>query len=114
MQKTLFQIWMDKLRRGNAPTEFQFWNPLRAKIGSTITLDVADLRDIFFKVDGILVYTRSIQGKNYTFTDYELLTENVLEKYRLRYMPRNEQGPTGEMVRTILLTMDEDHEYDAD
>lgn len=110
--RTLFQMWTDKMRRGNSPTEFQYPNPAKAKIGAQLTLDVPDLRNIFFSVQDIRVSTRTIRGQEFTSTDYDIVGGG--KHLRLRYFPQAEKTATGNEYRVILLSIDEDHEYSAD
>ncbi len=114
---TLFQNWLAKARRGRTATELMYFNPVKAKIGTLCSVDVAGYTDVSFKVAQIRVYTRTIRGKEFSFTDYDLQgtypgTEN--KKIRLRYLPQSQKTPQGYDFRILFLAMDEDHEYNAD
>jgi hypothetical protein len=111
---SLFQIWLQKARRGKTPTELLYTNPGKAKIGATCTIDVLDFREYTFKVTRIREYTRTIRGIQSSFTDYDLDGIDVQKKIRLRYMPQAQKTATGNSSRVICLKLEEDHEYNAD
>ena len=54
------------------PAELKTLNPLQIKIGDEITIENPDLQNFKFKVALFDVYTRVIDGKEYSFVDYQL------------------------------------------
>ena len=49
------------------------YNPLRARIGSSLGVDELDLKDYNFFVKEIREYRRQIGGRQFPFVDYVLL-----------------------------------------
>lgn len=66
----------------NKEKKVELFNPLEAKVGSTVVVDVIDLRTQDLTVKELLEYTRTIDSKEFQFTDYVLN-----DSLRLRAMP---------------------------
>lgn len=112
--RTLWEMLLDKLK---GPVEFQYYNPLRARIGSAVTLDEVEWRDLNFFVLSIHEYKRTIGGQEFRFVDYALMArplggEKVL--VRLRLMPVDDPDQAaGVTHHVLLLQLDDDLPYDA-
>jgi hypothetical protein len=104
---------LDKLR---GPVEFSYYNPLRARIGSALTIDEIEWRDFNFFLLSIHEYRRTIGGREFRFVDYGLLArplggEKVL--VRLRVNPVDDPGEVaGPTYHVLLLRLDDDLPYD--
>src|SRR3954462_9409573 len=68
--KTLWEMLVAKVQ---GPAELRYYNPLKARIGSSLMLDEIDLKDLNFFVKEIRQYKRVIGGQPFTFVDYVLL-----------------------------------------
>ena len=100
MSQTLFE----RLLHGKEVVEFNHFNPAHAKIGSTFTLDVINLRGLMFQLREIWEYKRNINGKQLTFGDYVLLARPVGKEdveVRLRFMPV--EVPDAELTHDVLV-----------
>lgn len=100
MAQTLWQ----RLTRGREVVEFQYANPVKAKIGCSFTLDVVGHRDMIFNLREILAYTRRINGKEFTFADYVLLARPIGQEdvsVRVRFVPV--ENPDASQTHTVLL-----------
>lgn len=100
--KTLWEMLVAKFQ---GPTELSYYNPLKARIGSSLTLDEIDLRDLHFFVKEIRQYRRVIGEQEFTFVDYVLLARPLGEDdvwARLRLVPI-EGAEEGGMTHTVLL-----------
>jgi hypothetical protein len=111
--RTLWEMLLDKLR---GPVEFQYYNPLRARIGSAITLDEVEWRDLNFFVLSILEYKRTISRQKFRFVDYTLVArplggDKVIVRLRLMPMDDPEQA-AGVAHHVLLLQLDDDRPYD--
>ncbi len=112
--RTLWEMLLDKLQ---GPAEFRYYNPLHARIGSAVTLDVVEWRDLNFFVLSIHEYTRTIGGQVFRFVDYTLVArplgrDKVL--VRLRLMPVDDPDEAGIAHHVLLLQLDDDRPYDRD
>ncbi|MGH7173260.1 MAG: hypothetical protein ACRELG_23510 [Gemmataceae bacterium] len=111
--RTLWEMLLDKLK---GPVEFQYYNPLRARIGSAVTLDEVEWRDLNFFVLSIHEYKRTIGGQEFRFVDYALVArplrgDKVL--VRLRLMPVDDPDQAaGVTHHVLLLQLDDDLPYD--
>lgn len=94
--RTLLQMLLGLNKKDMTPLEFQYRNPLKARVGSTISFDHdEDLKNINFVVEKILVYkTETVSSgrrKSFYHTDYCLKGVSIdLDKplrYRLRLEP---------------------------
>jgi hypothetical protein len=104
---------LDKLK---GPVEFQYYNPLRARIGSAVTLDDLEWRDLNFFVVSIHEYKRMIGPHEFRFVDYTLVArplggDKIL--VRLRLMPVDDPNQAAGVTHHILLLrLDDDLPYD--
>lgn len=111
--RTLWEMLLDKLK---GPVEFQYYNPLKARIGSAATLDEMEWRDLNFFVLSIHEYKRKIGGQEFRFVDYALMArplggEKII--VRLRLMPVDDPDQTaGVAHHVLLLRLDDDLPYD--
>lgn len=67
MGRTLWQIWTEK-----EPEKPQVYNPIKAEVGSLISIDAIDFRDLTLKVTAINEVRRVIGGESFFFADYDL------------------------------------------
>lgn len=111
--RTLWEMLLDKIQ---GPAEFRYYNPLRARIGSAVTLDDVERRDLNFFVQSIHEYKRSIGGQEFRFVDYVLVArllggDKIL--VRLRLMPVDDPDQVaGVAHHVLLLQLDDDLPYD--
>ena len=94
--RTLFEILMGINQQDMTPLEFQYHNPLRAKVDQTITLDHEEgLSGINFVIEKIVVYktvvTAGGKTKDFYHTDYLLkgvtFEHDAPIRMRLRLLP---------------------------
>lgn len=90
--RTLFDIISGKNKQSYTPIELQYYNPLAAKIGNTVSFTHdSELKDINFVVTKIGVFCTEILGNKFYHTDYHLKGISVASdspiKYRLRLTP---------------------------
>jgi hypothetical protein len=112
--RTLWEMLLDKLQ---GPAEFRYYNPLHARIGSAVTLDELEWRDLNFFVLSIHEYRRTIGGQEFRFVDYALVArplgrDKVL--VRLRLVPTDDPDEAGIAHHVLLLQLDDDRPYDRD
>jgi hypothetical protein len=110
--RTLWEMLLDKIK---GPVEFQYYNPLHARIGSAVTLDDIEWRDFNFFVLSIHEYKRTIGPQEFRFVDYALLARplgcaKIL--VRLRLMPVEDPDQAGVGHDILLLRLDDDRPYD--
>lgn len=111
--RTLWEMLLDKIQ---GPAEFRYYNPLRARIGSAVTLDEVERRDLNFFVQSIHEYKRSIGGQEFRFVDYALVArplggDPIL--IRLRLMPVDDPDQIAGVAHHVLqLQLDDDLPYD--
>jgi hypothetical protein len=110
--KTLWEMLLDKVR---GPVEFGYYNPLKARIGTYITLDEPDLHDLDFRVEEIREYRRTIGGKEFLFADYVLLArpldkEEVQARLRLNPVEDPDRA-AGLTHHALLLRLDDEMAY---
>jgi hypothetical protein len=101
--KTLWEMLMAKLH-GSA--ELHYYNPLKAKIGSSITINEIELRDYIFFINEIRQYQRTIDGKSFLFVDYVLLARPLHGEdvwVRLRLNPVSDPETAAGLTHTALL-----------
>lgn len=112
--RTLWEMWCDWI---SGPTEMRYFNPLRAKVGASVTLDVLDYRDGLYTVSEIREYTRAIGQQTFKFVDYVLLARLTGDKpryIRLRVLP-GETALTNVAVnqcQALLLELDDEMGWD--
>jgi hypothetical protein len=101
--KTLWEMLMAKL---HGPVELRYYNPLKAKIGSSIMINDIDLRDYNFFIKEIRQYQRAIGGKPFFFVDYVLLARPLHGDdiwLRLRLNPVDDPEAASGLTHTALL-----------
>ncbi len=101
--KTLWEMLMTKL---HGPVESHYYNPLKAKIGSSIMINEIDLRDDNFFIKEIRQYKRTIDGKEFLFVDYVLLARPLHGEeiwLRLRLNPVDDPDAAAGLTHTALL-----------
>ena len=101
-----------------SPVEPRYFNPLRAKVGSPVTLDDVEWRDRNFFVREIREYRRTVGGRQFASADY-LLAARSLEGeetlLRLRVNPADDPGrPAGLTHHVLLLKRYDDLPYSED
>jgi hypothetical protein len=111
--RTLWEMLLDKLQ---GPAEFRYYNPLHARIGSAVTLDDVEWRDLNFFVLSIHEYRRTIGPREFFFVDYTLVArplgrDKVLVRLRLMPVDDPEQA-AGVSHHVLLLQLDDDRPYD--
>lgn len=97
------------------PLEFQYYNPLHARVGQAVQIDEVELRDLQFFIEEIREYRRVIDGRTFLFTDYEILAQRVNADdvwLRVRLSPTEDRGEGGVSHHVLLMDLDEDMGYD--
>lgn len=109
--RTLFEMLTGRNKRDLTPQEFQFHNPLQAKIGCSVSVShEAGLSGYNFFVETICVGDTMIGGKHYYHTDYNLKATAVGEdkpiRLKLRLLPdedtSNEIGHKIQVLRPYM------------
>lgn len=114
--KTLWEMLMERFR--SDPVEFRFYNPLRAKVGSFVTIDEFDLKDLDFRVEEVREYRREVGSQEFLSVDYVLLArpygkDEVLR--RLRLNPLDNPDRHGGLTHyALLLRLDDEMAYSED
>ena len=101
--KTLWEMLTEKF---SGPVEFKFYNPLKARIGNSVTIDTLELRDYNFFLREIREYQRSIGGQEFLFSDYVLLARPLQGDdiwVRLRLNPVDDAKRVAGLTHHILL-----------
>jgi hypothetical protein len=101
--KTMWEMLMAKL---HGPVESHYYNPLQAKIGSSLLIDVIDLRDDNFFIKEIRQYKRTIDNRTFLFVDYVLLARPLHGEdiwVRLRLNPVEDPEAAAGLTHTALL-----------
>jgi hypothetical protein len=93
--RTLWQILTGSNKKVIGPTEFEYHNPLKAKIGVSVSISSdLELTGINFFVDRIDVYQTEIGNKKFFSTDYSLrgvlLGADKPIRLRLRAIPNDD------------------------
>ncbi len=101
--RTLWEMLMAKVR---GPVEFRYYNPLHARIGTSVLFDEVEWRGKTFFVEEIREYRRTISGGEFRFTDYVLTArepgkEDV--RVRLRLNPVDDPDKSGGLSHQALL-----------
>lgn len=115
--RTLWQILTGANKKDMTPLELQYHNPLKAKLGVTLSFEFEDLNGINFVVEKIAVYKTVCNNKNFYHTDY-LLKGVTLEsdrpiRLRLRLVPNEDTSNELGCDVQVLRLMDE-FEWNAD
>lgn len=104
MGRTLYQIMKDKL---GPAQELRVYNPLKLRLGSSVTINSIDLRDKNFKVVGVRENNRWIGGTKFQSVDYDLMTPPVgrekPEKVRLRLNPLEHPDPVSGLTHNVVV-----------
>jgi hypothetical protein len=113
--RTLWEILLDKF---SGPSELRYYNPLRARIGVSVTIDTVDLRDLNFFLREIREYQRRVGPQEFTFVDYALLArplhgDDVAVRLRLNPIPSTQRSG-GREYHVLMLRLDDEFEYSAD
>jgi hypothetical protein len=101
--KTLWEMLMAKVQ---GPLELHYYNPLKAKVGSSILINDIDLRDFNFFIKEIRQYSRVLSGKQFLFVDYVLLARPLHGDdvwVRLRLNPVDDPDAAAGLTHTALL-----------
>lgn len=111
--KTLWEMLAGWVR---GPVELSYHNPLRAKVGSSVSINEPDLKDYNFFVREMREYTRTIDGRPFVFVDYALLARPLGGEdvwVRLRLVPLAEPDPAGGLTHhALLLRLYDEFAYD--
>ncbi len=113
--RTLWEMLLDSLK---GPVEFEYYNPLRVRIGTAVTIDQIEWRELNFFVLSIHEYKRTLEGQDFRFVDYALLArplggDKVLVRLRLNPVDDPEQA-AGLTHHVLLLKLDDDMPYNED
>lgn len=99
---TLWQMLVRKFKGPEPLKSTQIINPLKAKIGSSVVIDVLDYRDMTFFTKEIHEVSRVIGTNNYPFTDYVLLARPIGKddvSVKMRLMPSS----SGDLTHNVVL-----------
>jgi hypothetical protein len=111
--RTLWQMLVDKFSR---PREYKLYNPLRARVGFGITIDLIEWRDLDFSLCEIHEYKRRIGRRVFVFSDYVIQAKPLNQEevsVRLRLNPvENPQRSGGITHHTLFLELVESLGYD--
>lgn len=110
--RTLWEMFSDWL---SGPRELQQFNPLKAKMGSSVTIDDVEWRNRDFLLTEFRVYRRMVEGQEFLFADYVLTersTKGEETTIRIRLNPTAEAHHTGQEHHALLLFLEEDMAYD--
>jgi hypothetical protein len=110
--RTLWEMLLDKI---GGPLELKYYNPLKARIGVSVTIDTVELRDLNFFLREIREYKRKIGPKEFTFVDYALLARPLHGddvELRLRLNPVADPDKVGGQTHHVLmLRLDDEMAY---
>jgi len=113
--KTLWEMWKDWWHGKKPETSAeQYFNPIKAKLGSSITVDEIDLNKLTFLVKEIEEYQLTYGKKQFKFTDYTIKAvpidgEPVTAKLRV-YPAEN----LGAVHQVVLLRLHDEIKYDPE
>jgi hypothetical protein len=100
MGQTLFQRFV----YGREIVENNYFNPAKAKIGNSFSVDAIDMIGCIFSLREIWEYKRSMNGIDMTFGDYILLSRPIGKDdvwLRVRFMPT---GDDETPYKVLILT----------
>src|SRR5438132_212790 len=105
--RTLWEMWTGKKP---PPVQERTFNPMKAKIGSAVSLNDIDLKQYDFFVQEMRQYERTIEGKQFLFTDYVLSAQPlkgdaVLVRLRVNPTGQTDGGPANNVL--VLRLFDE-------
>jgi hypothetical protein len=112
--RTLWEMLMDWVQ---GPVELRHYNPLRARVGSPVTIDTVDLKEHNFFVKELRSYERRIGARHFDFIDYVLQargTKGDEITVRLRLVPVEGAGPGGLSHHALVLQLDDEFGYNED
>lgn len=114
--RTLFEILTGRNKKDMRPLEFQYHNPLEAKVGCTVCFDhEPEIRNINFVIEKISVYKTEVNGQTFYHTDYHLkgtsLDTDGYVRLWLRLIP-DENVVNGLGHRIQLLQLYEEMQWD--
>jgi hypothetical protein len=111
-------LWEMLTARLQGPVEFRYYNPLHARVGTSVMINEIDWKDDNFFIREIREYRRTIGGKEFVFADYVLLARPLGKDdiwVRLRLLPLAEPDPAGGLTHdALLLRLDDEMAYDED
>lgn len=111
--KTLWEMLVERIR---GPVELTYHNPLRAKVGSSVSINEPELKELNFFVREMREYTRTIDGRPFVFVDYLLLARPLGAEdvwVRLRLVPVAEPDPASGLTHhALLLRLYDEFAYD--
>jgi hypothetical protein len=111
--KTLWEMLTGKF---STPVELNYYNPLKAKIGNALQIDDIDWKDNSFFLKEIREYKRRIEGRQFLFADYVLLSRPLHGDdvwMRLRLNPVDDPSRVAGLTHNVLLLrLDDDLAYD--
>jgi hypothetical protein len=104
--RTLWDILTGQNKRDMTPLELQYHNPLKAKVGCTVTIDHDEqCAGVNFVIDRLSVYETRVQERKFHHTDYHLkgvtLDRDRPLRLRLRLIP--DEDETNALRHKILL-----------
>jgi len=110
--RTLWEILTGANKKDMSPLELQYHNPLKAKLGVTISFEHdQELQGINFVVEKIAVYTTEVNRKKFYHTDYLLkgvtLGSERPIRLRLRLVPNQDSVNDFGCDVQVLRLMDE-------
>jgi hypothetical protein len=101
--KTLWEMLTEKLQ---GPVEFQYYNPLKARIGNAVLINDIEWRDYHFFLREIREYKRTLGPKEFLFADYVLLARPLGGEdvgVRLRLNPVDDPDRAAGLTHNVLL-----------
>ena len=107
-----WEILLDKF---SGPAELRYFNPLKARIGVSVTIDTVELRDLNFFLQEIRECRRRIGPQEFTFVDYSLLArplhgDDVAVRLRLNPIA-DKQRSAGKEYNVLMLQLEDEMEY---
>jgi hypothetical protein len=110
--KTLWEMLVEKVQ---GPVELRQFNPLKLRVGHSLTIDDPELKELNFFVREIRSYRRALGGREFPFVDYvvrarPLNGEDVV--FRVRLVPMDEPDPSGPAHHVVLLRLFDEFAYD--
>ena len=109
-------LWEMLLARVQGPVEFRHYNPLHARVGTSVMINEIDWKDYNFFIREIREYRRTLGGKDFLFADYVLLARPLGKDdvwVRLRLNPVADPDAAGGLTHdALLLRLDDEMAYD--
>lgn len=113
--KTLWEMLVERVR---GPVELTYHNPLRAKVGSAVSIDEPDWKDHNFFVREIREYDRTLGGRRFVFVDYVLLSRPLGGEevwLRLRLVPlETPDSAAGLTHHALILQLYDEFAFDKE